>query len=93
MARQIGDLLHDAKGAGWRLCKSDPPATGERVDVMHVLSRQYDTDGEVDADGQWHCSNGFVLPGCPYGVLTFSPTHWRPRTADDAARVMRRVAL
>lgn len=65
-----------AQADGWTFCKTGKPDAGVRVDVMHVLNRSYDTDGEIDDDGQWHCSNGFLLPNM---MFTFSPTHWRAK--------------
>lgn len=74
--------LEIADSEGWVSVMNDAPPIGQRVEVMHILSRGYDTDGECDADGSWHCSNGFVLPNT---MFTFNPTHWRLRV-EPAAR-------
>lgn len=72
----IADLAQ-ADAEGWHYVANKAPELGERVDVMHILNRSYDTTGECDAKGAWHCCNAFVLPN---GLLSFNPTHWRPLT-------------
>jgi hypothetical protein len=72
----LGELLEAARADGWTRATEALPPKGERVDVMHVLARSYDTDGEIGHDGHWQCCNGFILPNM---MFTFSPTHWRPR--------------
>lgn len=81
----IGSLLDAAREEGWKPASVDKPPVGERVDVMHVLARSYDCDGEVDEAGVWHCSNGFILPGGRAGILAFNPTHWRARATGEQA--------
>ena len=71
---ELNALLGSAEIEGWTRAADALPPAGERVDVMHVLSRSYDTDGEVDAEGRWHCCNGFVLPNM---MFVWNPTHWR----------------
>lgn len=73
---QLIEALEQADAEGWHYVANKAPKVGERVDVMHIGNRSYDTDGECDEAGVWHCCNGFVLPN---GMLTFSPTHWRPK--------------
>ncbi len=73
--------LAQADVEGWQYVANAAPAIGERVEVMHILNRSYDTDGECDADGRWQCSNGFVLPNM---LFTFNPTHWRPMQEQSA---------
>lgn len=53
---------------------NEAPPVGERVEVMHILNRAYDTTGTCDANGRWACCNGFILPNM---MLVFNPTHWR----------------
>jgi hypothetical protein len=77
----LHQLLDDVRDDGWIRAANVPPA-GQRVDVMHVLNRNYDCDGEVDDSGHWHCSSGFILPN---GVFTFNPTHWRAKSSEVAA--------
>lgn len=74
----LDNLLDAARAEGWIRTTERLPEKGERVEVMHLLGRSYDTDGEIGEDGRWHCCNGFILPGGPQGMFTFSPTHWRP---------------
>lgn len=76
MEYDIDKLLTEARDNGWTRVAETKPPVGQRVDVMHVLSRGYDTHGELDEDGKWHCCNGFILPGMSF---TFNPTHWRKR--------------
>lgn len=73
---EIADLLDASRNEGWTRAAEALPPAGERVDVMHVLNRSYDCDGEVDEAGDWHCSNAFLLPNMQ---LAWSPTHWRPK--------------
>lgn len=72
--------LEAADAEGWKSVFNEAPPIGERVDVMHILNRSYDTTGECDASGAWHCANGFVLPNM---MLTFEPTHWRRTPTKD----------
>lgn len=71
---QVRDLLEEAKAEGWHRVTASLPPVGERVEVMHVLNRSYDTTGEIDEDGGWQCCNAFILPNM---MLVFAPTHWR----------------
>ena len=73
--------LEQADAEGWHYVANKAPDLGQRVDVMHILNRSYDNDGECDAEGKWHCCNAFILPNM---TITFNPTHWRPQ--DAAAR-------
>ncbi len=73
---ELEAALEEANSQGWHYVANKAPTIGERVDVMHILNRFYDTDGECDADGVWHCSNGFILPDLRF---TLNPTHWRSR--------------
>lgn len=68
--------LAEADADGWHYVANKAPAIGESVEVMHILNRSYDNEGECDADGKWHCANGFVLPNM---LFTFNPTHWRSK--------------
>lgn len=68
--------LEAADAEGWKSVMNEAPPTGERVDVMHILNRSYDCDGECDSSGQWQCANGFIIPN---GMFTFNPTHWRDK--------------
>lgn len=77
-------LLGNATAEGWARVADEKPPVGERVEVMHCLSRSYDTTGHIDEAGQWCCCNGFLLPGGHAGVLTFHPTHWRLPQGDAA---------
>lgn len=74
--------LEAADAEGWKPALYEAPPPGERVDVMHILNRSYDTDGECGADGRWQCCNGFILPNM---TLTFTPTHWRSKPEGGAA--------
>lgn len=74
--RALIEALEAADAEGWKSVMNEAPAVGERVEVMHILNRSYDTEGECDAEGVWHCANGFVLPNM---MLTFDPTHWRAK--------------
>ncbi len=61
------------------------PPVGKRVLVRHARSPGYDCDGEIDANGVWHCSNGFIYPHGGQALITFNPTHWMPRDQTDPA--------
>ncbi len=70
----LNNAMAQAAADGWTFAPGDSPPAGERVECMHILARDYDCHGERDGTGQWHCSNGFILPDMKF---TFSPTHWR----------------
>jgi hypothetical protein len=85
---EIEQALIEAGADGWHYVANMAPPLGKRVEVMHILNRSYDNDGECDAEGKWHCSNGFILPNM---LFTFNPTHWRDsdehRNGEDAQRL------
>lgn len=76
--QQLVAALEAADAEGWKSVMNEAPPVGERVDVMHILNRSYDCDGECDAQGKWHCTNGFILPNM---MFVWSPTHWRAKAA------------
>lgn len=64
---------------GWIPIATASPPVGERVWCAHERSAPaYNCLGHIDANGEWHCANGFILPRGRFGMLTFTPTHWRP---------------
>ena len=74
--------LEAADADGWKSVMNEAPPVGERVDVMHILNRSYDCDGEIETDGTWSCANAFILPNM---MLAWNPTHWRTKAAREQA--------
>lgn len=79
---QLVAALAAADAEGWKSVMNEAPPAGESVDVMHILNRTYDTDGECDANGKWSCCNAFLLPNM---MLVWDPTHWRAKALEPAS--------
>lgn len=65
---------------GWVAIADREPPRGERVEVRHDLNHSYDCKGLLTEDGRWQTEWGFIIPP---GLLTFTPTHWRPLAAQE----------